>query len=414
MRIYLFLIFLILSNIVFAQNQPSTIEENENLLKLNQKESAQLWQEFYEDIGELANERMKYDQLPEASVLHPFRHDKPSHIKKLRQISHALMMKIKTTETKDFKEEYNVSNEEINQLKKKIAELQEKQMLAPDPTGKLQDYLTQTKADLQKKQDRYKKQIDQLEQEKNLLKKEAFQFLTQKGIYLSEEQSNQLFKLSSGNLMLDLYVIFGKLNLLGELCLEWMQKSNQDGYLQNAQKYYATYVGIFYLLQELYGMTIERFTNEYIPKVQETNKTLQGIIAKTNQLILEQKKNTNDPISNKMIEQLSQNLKTQQELLKASEYYLNYIHGQISQLKEIEKNFEKQFIVVLNTYQTVALSADQLQSIENGLRDLSNLRKLTLPKMVGLNDEKIQKNLDLIYQHIEGDQESVISKWQKR
>ena len=62
----------------------------------------------------------------------------------------------------------------------------------------------------------------------------------------------------------------------------------------------------------------------------------------------------------------------------------------------------------------MALSADQLQSIENGLRDLSNLRKLTLPKMVGLNDEKIQKNLDLIYQHIEGDQESVISKWQKR
>jgi hypothetical protein len=390
-------------------------EENESLLKLNQKESAQLWQSFYADIAELAKERMKYDQLPNASVLHPFRADKESHIKKLHQISHALMMKIKTSDSKDFKDEYTVTNQEISELKQQIAELQEKQMLAPDPTGKITDYLKQTKADLQKKQETYKKQIDELEKQKDQLKKDAFLFLTQKGIKLSEEQTNQLFKLSSGDLMLDLYMIFGKLNLLGELCLDWMQKSNQAGYLENAQKYYATYVGIFYLLQELYTLTIERFNSEYIPKVNQTNASLTEIILNTKKLIDQQKKVASSDIgAEKMIEQLSQNLKTQEELLQAGQYYLHYIQGQISQLKELENNFKQQFLVVLNTYQTVSLSAEQLQSMENGLRDLSNLRKLTLPKMVGLNDEKIQKNLDLIYQHIDGNQDSVISKWQKR
>jgi hypothetical protein len=308
-----------------------------------------------------------------------------------------------------------VNNQEIVELKKKIADLQEKQMLAPDATGKLTDYLKQTKADLQKKEDAYKKQIETLEKQKDQLKKDAFLFLTQKGIKLSEEQSNQLFKLSSGDLMLDLYIIFGKLNLLGELCLDWMQKSNQSGYMENAQKYYATYVGIFYLLQELYAFTIERFNSEYIPKVNQTNASLQEVILNTKKLIDQQQKNAQSDVNaTKMIEQLSQNLKTQQDLLQAGQYYLNYIQGQISQLKDLEKSFQQQFLVILNTYQTVSLSAEQLQSMENGLRDLSNLRKLSLPKIVGLNDEKIQKNLELIYQHIDGNEESVISKWQKR
>jgi hypothetical protein len=398
-----------------SQNQAKITEENDSLLKLNQKESAQLWQAFYADIAELAKERVKYDQLPNASVLHPFRADKESHIKKLHQLSHALMMKIKDAETKDFKNEYMVSNQEIIELKKKIADLQEKQMLAPDATGKLTDYLKQTKADLQKKEDAYKKQIETLEKQKDQLKKEAFLFLTQKGIKLSEEQSNQLFKLSSGDLMLDLYMIFGKLNLLGELCLDWMQKSNQSGYIENAQKYYATYVGIFYLLQELYAFTIERFNSEYIPKVNQTNASLQEIILNTKKLIDQQQKTAQSDVNaTKMIEQLSQNLKTQQDLLQAGQYYLNYIQGQISQLKDLEKSFQQQFLVILNTYQTVSLSAEQLQSMENGLRDLSNLRKLSLPKIVGLNDEKIQKNLELIYQHIDGNEESVITKWQRK
>ena len=393
------------------------------LLDQNRGGVEAIWHELYKRLEELTAHHIKQEQLPESfSWFSPMRETQESNIKKIKSISERLLIELGNPKISQIRDRYFDLKSKIQEDRAAARRAAEDSYLAPEE-GEVY-FWENHKGDyreLKRKKDEAVK-AHKLEQQKLIVR--CHDELISMGIELTPEQVAQLFKLSSGDLMLTLFSTFAQLNLLGDYVTERMQDArNDESYAYLSKRYYAVYVAIISLSLDIHTYTRERLLAEHITRVDDLRTRLKEVALKTQRLIKSEKvhslklkrkiKSSRGDESEKLkleleetnryLAQLSSNLIVQEQARDGAVAYRRHITKQSAEIERTIKKIERRLNIAFNTYQTVLIGTNQFDLMREGLRDLSNLQKIQIPEMVPLAGERITKHLEMITRHFDGE-----------
>ena len=401
------------------------------LLDKNRRGIEGMWYELYQVLENLTEHQSRQEDLPEFSWLSPMRETKQSNLKKIRSISERLLIEVNNPKVTALRQQYFELKSKINDDLQVARQAKEDSYLAPEED---EVYFWQNhKGDfreLERKKEAAVK-AHRLEQQKILT--QCHDELLNLGVELSDQQVEQLFKLSSGDLMLNLFVTFAQLNLLGEYVTERMQAAQEDeSYAYLAKRYYAVYVAIISLSLDIYTHTREKLMGEHLARIDQLREKLKKVTLSTKKLIQNEQKTLKkakvalrrsakkDLIeadideAQRYIVQLESNLEVQNKALDGVSAYRKHILTQAEEIKRTARRIARRFRIAENTYKTVQIGTNQFDLMREGLRDLSNLQKIQVPAMVPLAGDRITNHLDMITKHFNGDETLDVSNELKR
>lgn len=385
------------------------------LLDNNRANINELWSEWHQILRQLTKRQFNQDHLPEPSWLNVFSEDKSSNLKKIQSMTQQILGHLKNSKAQQLKTNYFDLKTQIEEEHEEALRLADDRYVAPEE-GEHQ-FWEKHKGHYTELIQRKQEAIEALKKEQNQIIQDSHDFLLSIGIELSTAQVEHLFKMSSGDLMLDLFVTFAHLNLLGELVTDRMRASQNDlAYVKNSEQYYSIYVALVTLSLDIHKETHRQIIEEHIPKVNMLIQSLHKITKETHMILKDEKKKLRRqaiPLNKTLIDQLQKNLKVQKVALEGAKAYQVHLAAQANEIKRGSELIARRLRVAVNTYKTVRLSTNQLDLIEEGLRDLSNLRRIQLPAMIPLANERVQSQLDVIVKHMNGEQ-SIIQKWKTK
>ena len=225
------------------------------------------------------------------------------------------------------------------------------------------------------------------------------------GLEISQEQVNDLFAVITGTSMREFFIRFSNLKLLCEVIAHHITRSQSGrGYAGQAKRYYAIYTALVYMLMEAHERTAKQISKIHIPKIEALIKSTDDQIARTEALL-------RDPAQEVNRATFEQNLSTQKKLRDASGRYKTYLLTQQARLQKAAADIKLRFTAVLNTYRTISIAESLVTAIKSGVKDISDLQTLTLPKMLPLSDDKLQEEFKLVTGKLEGEE---FKNWDKR
>lgn len=395
-------------------------EGRSRLLDRHRAGIAGLWSEWYEELEKLADHQLKQDQLPEFSWLSPMRENRASNLKKIQKLSRELLIEVKNPEVERLRTHYFELKSKINDDLLAARKAVEDSYQAPREDDA---YFWQTHrgdyVELKKRKEAAVK-AHQAEQQKVI--SECHDHLVQLGVELTPQQVEQLFRMSSGELMITLFSTFAQLNLLGEYVTERMREAqDNEDYAYLAKRYYAVYVAIVALTLDIHEHTREKLLTDHIPRLDQLGARLKKVLKSTYQLAKNEEarvkklkrslrrreseaKRAELEEAESFLKQLRVNLKVQLRAREGIKAYRAHVVQQVEKIKLSSRKISRRLKIAFNTYQTVLIGTDQFDLMREGLRDLSNLQKIQVPAMVPLAGERITEHLDLISRHFDGDE----------
>lgn len=397
-------------------------ESRSKLLDQNRGGVEAIWYELYQNLEVLTEHQIKQDQLPEFSWFSPFRETQESNIKKVKSLSERLLIELGNPKVAQIRDRYFELKAKILEDRAAARRAAEDSYLAPDE-GDV--YFWQNhKGDYRDLKRRKEEAIKAHKLEQQRLVVRCHDELLAMGIELTPEQVSQLFKLSSGDLMLTLFSTFAQLNLLGDYVTERMQEAKDDeSYAYLSKRYYAVYVAIISLSLNIHQFTRERLLKEHLSRVDELRARLKEVANKTQALIKSEKlhalklkrslESANHEERERLqaelseteryLTQLDSNLIVQEQAKEGAVAYRRHIIKQSEEIERTANKISRRLQIAFNTYQTVLIGTNQFDLMREGLRDLSNLQKIGIPEMVPLAGERITKHLEMITRHFDGE-----------
>jgi hypothetical protein len=397
-------------------------QSRSKLLNENRDGIEGMWHTLYETLEKLTEHHSKQEQLPHFSWLSPLREDKESNLDKLRSLSERLLIELGNPKITSLRNQYFELKSKINDDLIAAKKASEDSYLAP---AKEEVYFWQShRGDYEELKKKKESAVKAHQQEQQQLIVRCHDELVRLGIELTSKQVEQLFKLSSGDLMLTLFATFAQLNLLGDYVTERMQAAKTDeSYAYLSKRYYAVYVAIISLSLDIHNFTRDKLLSDHLNRLDQLRDRLNKVIRSTQVLIKNEKvqlirfkrqlntssadKKANIRLeieeAKRYINQLKSNLTVQENATDGALAYRKHILKQSEEIKRTAKKIARRFKIAFNTYQTVLIGTNQFNLMKEGLRDLSNLQKIQVPAMVPLAGERITNHLEMITKHFNGE-----------
>jgi hypothetical protein len=383
-----------------VQAKPSSSSAPSNFESIDTKHAQSLWDDLHKELQGLGERVAQQEKLPKASLLHPFRNNKKRNGKKIKKITVKLMESLGASPLDKLLKQRLKLIAKHQKIINKIAKLEESKIGAPEKAG----LFGTSKSDIDKKIKGKQDQLKKLGQDHQALLGDVKKTFKSMGLTLTHQQVQDLFGIISGDTMKDFFVQFSNLRLLSETIDYLLKKNSGAGYSKLAKRYYAVYVALIHMLINAHEVTLERMQNIHIPKVKELMKQTQAQMKNTEALM-------KDPKHAMNLEIYKQNLGVQRQLAQAAKSYETYLFDQSKKIGEAREALKLRFSAVLNTYQTVTLSTGLITAIRSGVKDISELQNLGLPKLLPLSDEKLQGEFKLVTRELSGD---TIDAWKRR
>jgi hypothetical protein len=373
---------LLLTNI--AQADPSDASSTSSL---EIKEVKELWGELHQDLESLGKLHGQHSRLPKSKW---FGNSQKKNTKKINKMTRGIIEELNLSPINEVLEEREKILKKIKAKEKKVIKLKEKRSFAP----KEDKILVTSQAEYDEKIKKVTGQIKVLKESLASTISKIHVIFKRMGLEIKRRQVEDLFGVVSGETMRDFLVRFSNLKLLSELIANLIKESPNSGeYANQARKYYGVYVALEWMMIEAHRVAAERIGSVHIPKIEallnKTNKQVENTMLLISQTESEQSK-----------EILNANLKTQQKLESASKNYRTYLETQQMQINDTVKRLEEKFKTTLNTYQTVDLAQSLVMAMKNGVKDIQDLQKLKLPKMIPISSDELQNDFNTVSQQL--------------
>ena len=358
-----------------------------------------LWNDLHKELKALGERWEKHHKLPPSSWLP--KETQKSNKKKIDKLAVKLLEGVGHSPLDEVLKERRGVVQKIEKKTKELATLEEKAFGAPAEGG----MFTKTAAYYEKKVKEGEEELKELQRELSVVMIKIKQTFEKMGLEITQDQVNDLFVVISGDSMREFFIRFSNLKLLSEVIAHHITRSQSGrGYAGQAKRYYAIYTALVYMLMEAHERTAAKITKVHIPKIESLIKATEDQIARTEALM-------RDPAQDVNRATFEQNLAIQKKLRDASGRYKTYLFTQQSRLQKASADIKLRFTAVLNTYRTISIAESLVTAIKSGVKDISDLQALSLPKMLPLSDDKLQEEFKLVTGKLEGEE---FKNWDKR
>ena len=275
----------------------------------------------------------------------------------------------------DYIEQISNQDEHIKELKKEVAELQEKEMVALEEGNLFRDGKDEIQEKIKSKLDDIKSYENNIEEIYTSVQ-ERFKLL---GIELSKETIETLMRRIDGNDVMQNVEVVNTVKQLIPVLTELMETSKE-----NKKKYY----GVSVILREVIVFSQEQYLQKnrkiYLPKFDD-------MFIKVNRILENAKKNLSneDDANRKKIYEI--NIEQNSLTINIINLHREVLGNQFSKVEDAMKNSMKDLLLAHNIYETAEASLAAMDLIKNSEKEFNAIMEMQVPEIVPFENEEMRE-----------------------
>ena len=339
----------------------------ETKIKLSQERALDVWDDLKENFEEIITLQSKRGQAPDESIFGKTKRDYDEKIESIFQ-----MLSVITNDPQIVKDRSTLEKlkSKIEISKQKSSDLKTKAILS---TGKDKEKLID-------RSNSHQTDINEYNDSRNELLLNVQNRLEEYGLSLNTDQVKVLLSRVDADDIIGMTTSFSVIAELTQQFSEATLASGED--LQIAKNYYFMHVILLELQMHIQRNYIDRLKNVYLVKLGKLKRENSTLITETKSLVSSSKG------SHKKLAE--QNLKSQQFTRKVIVLYEEILRKDLYKIKNGLKKVNDSYLVALNTYKTVNVSAD-LAALMAGNNNLFNeVMSLQTPELIPFENLQIQ------------------------
>lgn len=268
----------------------------------------------------------------------------------------------------------------IAELQNQIAELRERQLLAPKE-ALLSGILTDTVASLDEEIVDLNARVTANRQQIADAKKAVGEALAQSGVQVEPGQLDLMLDSVLGGDVVRLVATFEAARLIDAQLNKLVVSSS--GNLQAARRYFAMHAALFVLLVHAQDGAIDKIDKVYLPRLETIAQTIASTMQETERLLGDRTRDDQRRV-------LKANLRSQTLAKEVATYYSNYLEQQREQLVKARRRAVRDLEVADNTYKTVEVSFQLRALMKDAAASFEAIQKLEAPGL-----EQVFRNEEL-------------------
>ncbi len=366
------------SHQIYNETKDKTIliyKENMESTPLSKEERMdKAWDNVYADLEQGANYIEKYNNAPESTWIGTDKQDVQNDINRLFEtIVNALI----ADDLLIYKTKMASLKKDIAQNKADILKYREKRIGAPKSSA-----VYTTKSGYDSKIDETHKENIILENEMRIIKDNLKKNFADIGVNLSSEQVDLLLTRVDGDDIIQISLVMETLKHITNQILALMQASKEE--LTQAKKYYGMHQVLLELVVYIQQKYIDKCNTVYLPKIDRMISDSANMMEST-KFTMDQ----DEDVRRRAI--YTKNLEAQALTHKVAKLYRNDIVASRDNMIEAQKIAKANLTLSKNTYQTVMLSADLFDLINESQNMFAEVSKIQVPNLVPFENIQMEK-----------------------
>ena len=339
----------------------------ETKINLSQERALDVWDDLKDNFEEIITLKSKRGQAPDESIFGKTKRDYDEKIESIFQT-----LSVITNDPQIVKDRSTLEKlkSKIEISKQKSSDLKTKAILS---TGKDKEKLID-------RSNSHQTDINEYNDSRNELLLNVQNRLEEYGLSLNIDQVKVLLSRVDADDIIGMTTSF---SVIAELTQQFSEATLASGEnLQIAKNYYFMHVILLELQMHIQRNYIDRLRNVYLVKLGNLKRENGSLIFKTKSLV-----SSSEGSYQKIYEQ---NLKSQQFTRKVLVLYEKILRKDLKKIENGLKKVNDNFLVALNTYETVNVSAD-LAALMAGNNNLFNeVMSLQTPELIPFENLQIQ------------------------
>ncbi len=339
----------------------------ETKINLSQERALDVWDDLKDNFEEIITLKSKRGQAPDESIFGKTKRDYDEKIESIFQT-----LSVITNDPQIVKDRSTLEKlkSKIEISKQKSSDLKTKAILS---TGKDKEKLID-------RSNSHQTDINEYNDSRNELLLNVQNRLEEYGLSLNTDQVKVLLSRVDADDIIGMTTSF---SVIAELTQQFSEATLASGEnLQIAKNYYFMHVILLELQMHIQRNYIDRLRNVYLVKLGNLKRENGSLIFKTKSLV-----SSSEGSYQKIYEQ---NLKSQQFTRKVLVLYEKILRKDLKKIENGLKKVNDNYLVALNTYETVNVSAD-LAALMAGNNNLFNeVMSLQTPELIPFENLQIQ------------------------
>ena len=339
----------------------------ETKINLSQERALDVWDDLKDNFEEIITLKSKRGQAPDESIFGKTKRDYDEKIESIFQ-----MLSVITNDPQIVKDRSTLEKlkSKIESSELKSADLKTKAQLA---TGKDKEKLID-------RSNSHQTDINEYNDSRNELLFNVQNRLEAYGLSLDTDQVKVLLSRVDADDIIGMTTSF---SVIAELTQQFSEATLASGEnLQIAKNYYFMHVILLELQMHIQRNYIDRLKNVYLVKLGNLKRENGSLIFKTKSLV-----SSSEGSYQKIYEQ---NLKSQQFTRKVLVLYEKILRKDLKKIENGLKKVNDNFLVALNTYETVNVSADLAKLMAGNNNLFNEVMSLQTPELIPFENLEIQ------------------------
>jgi len=339
----------------------------ETKINLSQERALDVWDDLKDNFEEIITLKSKRGQAPDESIFGKTKRDYDEKIESIFQ-----MLSVITNDPQIVKDRSTLEKlkSKIEISKQKSSDLKTKAILS---TGKDKEKLID-------RSNSHQTDINEYNDSRNELLLNVQNRLEEYGLSLNTDQVKVLLSRVDADDIIGMTTSF---SVIAELTQQFSEATLASGEnLQIAKNYYFMHVILLELQMHIQRNYIDRLKNVYLVKLGNLKRENGSLIFKTKSLV-----SSSEGSYQKIYEQ---NLKSQQFTRKVLVLYEKILRKDLKKIENGLKKVNDNFLVALNTYETVNVSADLAKLMAGNNNLFNEVMSLQTPELIPFENLEIQ------------------------
>ena len=349
------------------------IPKKEIKIELSRDRALEIWDDLKDKFDDIKELKSKRNQAPDESIFGKTKRDYDEKIESIFQI-----LSVITNDPQIVKDRSTLEKlkSKIESSELKSADLKTKAQLA---TGKDKEKLID-------RSNSHQTDINEYNDSRNELLFNVQNRLEAYGLSLDTDQVKVLLSRVDADDIIGMTTSFSVIAKLTQQFSEATLESGEN--LQIARNYYFMHVILLELQMHIQRNYIDRLKNVYLVKLGKLKRENGTLITETKSLVGSSKG------SHKKVAE--QNLKSQQFTRKVLVLYEEILRKDLYKIQNGLKKVNDNYLVALNTYKTVNVSADLAELMEGNNNLFNEVMSLQAPELIPFENLQMQNEFEAI------------------
>jgi len=347
------------------------------------KDFAQLWSDVTPKLEKVLRLEEEQESLPDSAWIGRDKQDNKGDINDLLDEAVAILSISNSDQTR---QRIRVLEKEIREMKHSISQYRQEKISAPVRSSWLK-----TVEDYDAKIKQLNKQIQGNYEEIAKLKNQFAQELSDKGLFISQEQLEVLLSSVVGDDIIQSSIVYDNVKQISQQLMTLTIESGED--VEISQRYYGMYTVLLKTLLHMQQTFINNIDGKYLPKIDKIVADVQDTNATTRNLLRgERDKNRR--------QHLVANLEAQNLTLQTAALYKRHLIGQRGKMVRAMEKTGSDLQIAQNTYKTVRLSGELVNLLRTSQKSFELLLNIQVPDLLVFENKQMKQEFAILTQRL--------------